>query len=193
MANYKISQMQGYNKDRESNDFYPTPPKATIMLLEKERFEGTVWEPACGDGAISKLLPDATISTDLYNRGYGESGVDFLTTYKEVDHIITNPPYRLAKEFVLHGLECANSKVAMLCKLNFLESVSRYKMFKSTPLSKVYVFSNRLSFDKGNQKGKGSGLLAYAWFVWDKNYKGDPRLDWLLEPSFGKTLFENTK
>lgn len=191
MANYTMNQMQGDSKDRESNDFYPTPPEATIMLLEKERFEGLIWEPACGDGAISKLLPDTTISTDLYYRGYGESGVDFLGTHKKVDHVITNPPYSLAKEFVLHGLECAESKVAMLCKLNFLESVNRHSLFKSTPLSKVYVFSKRVSFNKGNQKGKGSGLLAYAWFVWDKNYKGDPRLYWLLEPSVGKTLFEN--
>lgn len=172
--------MQGYSKNRVVNDFYPTPPIATIMLLEKEEFNGIIWEPACGDGAISKLLPETTISTDLYYYGYGKGGVDFLSTYKKVDHIITNPPYLLAKEFVLHGLECVNSKVAMLCKLNFLESVNRYQMFKSTPLYKVYVFSKQISFNKGTQKQKGAGLLAYAWFVWDKNYKGEPKLDWLL-------------
>jgi hypothetical protein len=176
----KTHQMQGFSKERESNDFYPTPPEAIQLLLSKESFPGLIWEPACGDGAISKFLPKTTISTDLFDRGYGQSGVDFLNTNKKVDHIITNPPYSIAKEFVEHALFCANHKVAMLLKLNFLESQSRYHLFKTTPLSMVYVFSKRVSFNKGTEKGKGSGLLAYAWFLWDHDYIGEPRIDWLI-------------
>jgi len=68
----------------------------------------------------------------------------------------------------------------MLLKLNFLEGQKRYQLFKSTPLKTVYVFSKRLSFDKGNEKGKGSGLLAYAWYVWEQGYKGKPMIEWIL-------------
>jgi hypothetical protein len=167
---------------RESNDFYPTPPYATLELLKKEQFEGSIWECACGDGAISKLLPrEKLFSSDLYNRGYGISDLDFLNCNdKKTNNIITNPPYKLAQEFVVHALECTDKKVAMLLKLNFLEGQKRYELFNNTPLKAVYVFSKRLSFDKGNEKGKGNGLLAYAWYIWEHSYKGKPYIDWIL-------------
>lgn len=176
-------------KNREIQDFYPTPPYATLKLLEKEKFFGSIYEPACGDGAISKILKDKypnqkIFSTDLINRGYGEKiDVDFLTyDYKKFkpDNIITNPPYKLAQEFIEKSLELAGYKVAMLLKLNFLEGQKRYELFKSTPLRSVYIFSKRLSFDKGEEKGKGNGLLAYAWYVWEQEYVGSPVIDWLL-------------
>jgi hypothetical protein len=166
-------------EQRESNDYYKTPFHATMGLLYREAFDGVIWECACGDGAISRLLPGEVISTDLYNRGYGESGVNFLTTFKRVDHIVTNPPYLLAQKFVEHALECASGKVAMLLKLNFLEGQKRKPFFETTPLRTVYVFSNRVSFDKGECEGKGSGLLAYAWFVWEVGYHGPPALGWI--------------
>lgn len=167
------------NLDREPNDYYKTPEPATMALLARERFCGTIWEPACGDGAISKLLTGQIISTDLYDRGFGESGIDFLTTTKEVDHIVTNPPYKLAQQFVQHALRCTSGKVAMLLKLNFLEGQARRDFWLNTPLRTVHVFSARLSFDKGEVAGKGSGLLAYAWYVWEHGYTGKPTIDWI--------------
>lgn len=164
---------------REANDFYRTPEWATRALLEREQFDGVVWEPACGDGAISKLLAPGTISTDLIDRGYGQGNVDFLLQSLQVDHIVTNPPYKLAQAFIEHALKCAARKTAMLLKLNFLEGQARYDFFRRTPLQTVYVFSRRLSFDKGDEPGKGNGLLAYAWFVWENGYTGRPQLAWL--------------
>src|SRR5882757_893058 len=82
---------------RAALDFYPTPPEATRALLSVEQFGGSIWEPACGDGAISSVLTDAghfVISTDLIDRGYGDGGVDFLSeTAPRAKHIVTNPPY----------------------------------------------------------------------------------------------------
>lgn len=167
------------NLEREKDDYYKTPAHATRALLSRETFEGVTWEPACGDGAISRLLPGTVISTDLHDRGFGESGVDFLREIRRVDNVVTNPPYVLAREFVEHALKCARYKVAMLLKLNFLEGQARYPFFEETPLRCVYVFSQRLSFDKGNEAGKGNGLLAYAWFVWDHRKEGPTQLGWL--------------
>jgi hypothetical protein len=166
-------------KQRERDDFYRTPACATCALLQRETFEGTVWECACGDGAISKLLPLSTISTDLFDRGFGEIGIDFLTERRQVNNIVTNPPYKLAQQFVEHALECADRKVAMLLKLNFLESIKRYRFFQQTPLRAVYVFSKRLSFDKGVKKSGGRGLLAYAWYVWEQGYTQRPQIEWI--------------
>ncbi len=85
------------NPYRAHLEFYPTPPEAVRALLSVEQFDGSIWEPACGDGAISKVLQAANhevISTDLVDRGFGRGGVNFLKTDKPLGkHIITNPPY----------------------------------------------------------------------------------------------------
>ena len=165
--------------ERAEGDFYKTPDHATLSLLERESFPGSIWEPACGDGAISKLLGMECRSTDLHYRGYGQGGTDFLITDGEADHIVTNPPYSLAEPFVRHALKCSRRKVAMLLKLNFLEGQKRKALFAETPLKTVYVFSKRPSFDRGDVKGKGNGLLAYAWFVWGKSHTEKPQLEWI--------------
>ena len=171
------------DKPRSKQDFYRTPAWATEALLDVETFEGSISEPACGDGAISRLLEQrygtcAVTSKDVEDWGYGERQ-DFLTDDTIYDNIVTNPPYCLAKEFVQHGLACARSKVALLLKLNFLEGQERAKWLPHTPLATVYVFSRRLSFDRSGETGLGKGLLAYAWFVWDKTHKGSPQIKWL--------------
>lgn len=170
--------IQGDNGDREENDFYPTPERATIELLKRININGIAWECACGDGAISVLLPENTISSDLIDRGFGETGIDFLKTYKKVDWIITNPPYSLATEFVEHSLECADN-VALLCKIQFLEGVKRYKFFKEHPPKKVYVFSSRLKIYKNGVKTNNSTMLCFAWFIWEKSFKGETIIDWI--------------
>ena len=125
--------------EREDNDFYATEPKALILLLERETFDDFVWEPACGKGHLSEVLKQSGYivkSTDLVDRGYGKSGVDFLkcTTPFNGD-IITNPPYKYAQEFVEHALELIPNghKVAMFLKLTFLESKNRRSLFESNP------------------------------------------------------------
>jgi len=169
--------------EREKNDFYATPEHATQSLLDMVNFDGDIWEPACGDGAISKVLTKNNFdvhSSDLVDRGYGESSLDFLESDIVADNIITNPPYKLAKQFAEHGLNQTNGKVALLLKLNFLESSGRYEMFKNTPLKHVLVFSKRLTFYEPNSDKKGkSGVLAYAWYVWEHGYEGKPQIDWI--------------
>src|SRR5438874_9423105 len=86
--------------DREKDDFYPTPAPATVALLAKEQFGPSIWEPACGDGAISKVLEangHNVVSTDLFNRGYGEARIDFLMEQQLLaPQIVTNPPFKMA-------------------------------------------------------------------------------------------------
>ena len=99
MTSKSSMQMVGHNlnNDRNKNDFYPTPPEATLALLNKQKFEGNIWECACGDGAISKILIDEgydVYSSDLIDRNYGDVGLDFLESNKKYDNIITNPPFK---------------------------------------------------------------------------------------------------
>jgi len=174
------------NGDRQVNDFYPTPAYAVEALLKRESFNGNIWECACGDGAISKVLEKngyEVISSDLSDYGYGESGVDFLQRYFLADNVITNPPYKDALSFVLKAKYSAKKKIAMFLKTVFLESSSRYDMFQDQefPLKTVYQFSKRVTLYKDGIKMKNSGMIAYAWYVWDKDYKGKPTIEWINE------------
>src|SRR5207237_7624221 len=112
----------------------------------------------------------AIASSDLYDRGYGDVGVDFLRPRRRADNIITNPPYNSAEVFVQSGLRFANQKFALLLRLAFLEGANRQQtIFSKAPPSRVWVFSERITFYPAGAVQKGSGTTAYAWFVWDKD------------------------
>ena len=175
----------GFSTDggRPADDFYITPPEATKALLAVEKFGPRLWEPACGDGTMSRTLEEAgykVTSTDLNSHGYGVSGVDFLTSWDCPRYdIVTNPPFKLAQEFAEHALNVAGAKVALLCRLAFLEGQRRKTFFKAHPPRRVWVFSWRVSmWRRGEVTGKGK-MMAYAWYVWERGYRGEPMLGWL--------------
>jgi hypothetical protein len=169
--------------DLEGPDFFPTPAWATHALIDNEKFDGDIWEPACGDGSMSRVLESTGLpvrSTDLFDRGYGEAGVDFLTSGIEVVNIITNPPYNAAEAFVEACSWKAYSKFALLLRLAFLEGANRANtIFKHNPPSRVWVFSERITFYPSGVEPKGSGTTAYAWFVWDRAAPVGTELKWL--------------
>ena len=172
---------------REENDFYSTEPRAVEELLKYEKFNKYILEPACGQGHISKVLKDngyIVKSQDLINRGYGEYGIDFLkTNMKWKGDIITNPPYKYAKQFVEKALEIVEekSKIAMLLKIQFLESQSRYKLFKKNNPKYIYVFSKRVNCWKNGIELNTNGAICYSWYIWEKGYKEETIVRWIGE------------
>ena len=177
--------------DLNGPDFFPTPRWATFALVESEKFAGEIWEPACGDGAMSQVFEETgskVFSSDLFDRGYGESGIDFLSPPRTADNIITNPPYNCAEGFVASGVRHAKHKFALLLRLAFLEGANRANtIFATTPPARVWVFSERITFYPKGVDPKGSGTTAYAWFVWDKDAPNSTELKW-LKPGY-KTRF----
>lgn len=169
--------------DLDGPDFFPTPAWATHALVDNERFNGEIWESACGDGAMSEVLATTgspVASSDLYDRGYGDAGVDFLSGHRRrAANIVTNPPYNAAEGFVRAGLESADKKFALLLRLAFLEGANRQRtIFTDAPPSRVWVFSERITFYPAGAVQKGTGTTAYAWFVWDKDAAGGTELRW---------------
>lgn len=169
--------------DLQGPDYFPTPEWATYALIANERFEGTIWEPACGDGAMSRVLETTGLpvrSTDLFDRGYGDAGVDFLKAECAADNIVTNPPYNSAEAFVRAGLLQAGRKLALLLRLAFVEGANRQRtIFSKAPPTRIWVFSERITFYPAGAVQKGSGTTAYAWFVWDKLEIGKTEMKWL--------------
>lgn len=176
-------------QEREQHDFYATDPRTVEMLLELEEFNGPIWEPACGNGHMSKVLEEHDYlvrSSDIVKRDYFWCyEKDFLNCNDVWDgDIITNPPYKYAKEFVEKALEVVTDghKVAMFLKLTFLESKKRRELFDKYPPKVIYVSSSRLQCARNGDFGKyknGVGMaVAYAWFIWEKGFKGEPIVRW---------------
>ena len=176
------------DEERQNEDFYATEPRAAELLLELETFSSNIWECACGDGSLSKVFENAGYSvksTDLIDRGFGESGIDFLTTQTEWDgDIITNPPYKYGKEFVEKAIKTIpeGKKVAMFLKLQFMEGKARKNLFLKYPPKVIYVSASRLLCAKNAEFNKmiegGGSAIAYGWFVWQKGYNGDTKVKW---------------
>ena len=185
------------SEEREENDFYATPPCATKALIKycKENniniFDRTILEPACGKGHITDVLIKEgldIIAFDIIDRGYEhqKDKIDFFMYDDDINYnIITNPPYKFAKEFIEHSLDIvkSDSYVCMLLKITFLEGKGRYEMFKNNPPYKVLIFSNRVNCSKQGDFEKDSeygGAVGYAWYIWKKGYKGKPEIDWIM-------------
>lgn len=192
-----------FSEEREENDYYATDPIAIDKLLSVEYPQHKIWECASGGGHLSKRLQEHgfwVYSTDIVDRGYCDEIVDFLNEepiygihaqplfgrVQTAFDIITNPPYKYATEFVLRALELlpARCKCYMFLKLTFLESEKRYKqIFKDNPPIRIHVFSKRVACAKNGDfsrvKESGGSVTAYAWFVWEKGYKGTTTVDWI--------------
>lgn len=167
------------NADRVENDDYPTPPCAVRALLEVERFRGGILEPASGEGYISRTLEAEgykVYSSDISPNGYGTGNMDFFCLRRRLraKHVITNPPYRFAREFIEHSLDIVSGKVAMLLQMRFFGSVGRYQWFKDTNLSRVRVFSRTLPYRDGDGQWHKSGGMLHAWFIWDRESTPNP-------------------
>ena len=177
------------NAKREENDFYATNPKAIESVLDifnQIEVSNKVWECSCGQGHISKVLKENgydVLSTDLIDRGYADYEVDFLeTTDKFNGDIVTNPPFKLAEEFVEHGFELIENgnKIALFLKVQFLESKKRKALFEKYPLKHLLVYSERQQCSKdADFERYHATTQCYCWFVFEKGYDGKPEIEWI--------------
>lgn len=187
---------------RSDLDFYETPASAVTAFLKASGWSPktkVVWEPAAGNGAISNVVrehfPGATVITsdikqrdmiltmerDFLQHQWGE-GKQFL----ENKDIITNPPFSHAQAFVGKALELVNGDVVMLLRLAFLETTKRRTLFDKKHLREVWVSSKRIHFtapyltQREKETGKKSiSGMAMVWFIFNRNYKGDPVIKWI--------------
>lgn len=169
---------------RKKFDLYETPYSMTGHLLCRERFDvhRSMCEPACGHGAIVKVLRQrkwrGVVAYDI------QRGTDFLQETRKFDYIVTNPPYALALEFMLKAKQVATKKFAFLMPLNYLHGQRRFEQVYSDRaygLKKVWVFTRypRLGEPLRSDGKYGTGLMVYAWYVFENGYAGKPEIDWI--------------
>jgi hypothetical protein len=182
--------MSQRSEPRDSLDDFPTPPWATRALVEhvlKDQPDFgsmSVWEPACNRGYMSSALSpyfSNVISSDVAYYGFGDVA-DFLAlaTKQEFDWIITNPPFRLAEQFILKALNHATEGVAMLVRTSFLEGIGRHeRLFSVRPPTRVAQFAERVPMVKGRLDAKVSTATSYCWAIWLHNSTGKPEFCWI--------------
>ena len=198
MQNTSHAVMAQRTEALDSPDDFPTPPWATRALIEHILDDTgmlarlSCLEPACGAGHMAKVLKEyfgEVQYSDAYAYGYGPVR-DFVAQPYDTnacDWVITNPPFRLAEEFVLRALRVARVGVAILARTVFLESKGRYNaIFSETPPNKFAQFVERVPMVRGRLDSKASTATGYAWLVWEKETGGSPRLMWV--PPCRKTL-----
>lgn len=175
------------------DDLYETPEVATRALLNyiNIRPYQTVWEPACGPGAIVRELEAAghdVIATDINDYGQDQNGVfDFLERKERphnVDWVITNPPFMkgMAHRFRNHALRTLMiPNVALLVRLAYLEGVGRMLDHQDGTMSKVVIFSRRLPMmhRHGWEGPTNSSAMAFCWVVWNRFHEGPPDLEFV--------------
>jgi hypothetical protein len=174
------------------DDLYETPSEAVYALLEVEDLPDSIWECACGGGAIARVLRYSgfeVYATDLVDHRCpgSESRIDFLLEQRAPDGIeciLTNPPYKNADQFVAHALKLV-PHVIMLLPLRFLESERRTPILDSGTLARVYVFKNRLPMmhRAGWSGPRATSSIAFAWFVWDRNHVGPATINRISAPA----------
>ena len=176
------------NDERANNDYYATDPKAAELLLELENFSDNIWECASGEGHLANVFKSAGYNvkcSDLVDRTGNTEIIDFLKFKGTFDgDVITNPPYKYAKEFVEKAIESVTDghKVAMFLKLQFLEGKGRREFFDKYPPKMVYVSSSRIMCAKNGDfdgiKESGGSAVDYCWYIWEKGYSGDTIIKW---------------
>jgi len=180
------------NADRQKEDFYATSPKALELFLNKIKedgfkIKGVIWECACGKGHLSEELKRngyLVKSTDLIDRGYGKGNVDFLKHNIRAwgTSILTNPPFKLAERFVENGLDVIQQDyhLILFLKIQFLEGQKRKKLFKKYPPKYIYCHSSKQLCAKDAEFEKYTATTQfYAWYVWEKGFKGDTIIKWI--------------
>jgi hypothetical protein len=188
--NVSTAVMARRKEPHDSLDYFPTPAWGTRALCEWLHDHGDVflntriaWEPACGDGYMSRPLAEFfadVISSDVHPYGYGLVE-DFLWPSEHTaDWIITNPPFRLAEQFAETAIVRAKLGVAILVRTAFLESIGRFEgLFTRNPPSDILQFVERLPMVKGKVDADASSATAYCWLVWRKHATPGTQFHWI--------------
>jgi hypothetical protein len=182
-------QVQRHSHVERGLDLYETPDVAVEALLRVEKIPQRIWEPAAGKGAIVRVLRrhgHAVIASDIFDYGGLDFAGDFLAQERlpaGCEAIVTNPPFKIANEFVAHALKLA-PLVIMLLRLAFLESERRCGILEGSGLARVHVFRKRLPMlhRDGWQGRKANSGMSFAWYTWIRGYNNGPtiidRISW---------------
>lgn len=175
--------------EREANDYYSTDESAITLLHKHNLLDRDVpyWESAVGGGRLARELKrlgyNVVKETDLFDRGYGDSGVDFFKCQEVFQgNIITNPPYSFINDWIVHSINLASNKSYIFCRIQTIETINRYeRIFKNNPPVYICPFVKRINCYRNDDTSFKQSAVCYAWFIWDNQVDNqDTKVKWLI-------------
>jgi hypothetical protein len=165
------------NQTERDKSLYCTPPHVVSALLRRETFPGVVWECAAGRGDIVRVLRrcgcEQVVATDLNDWGFRPCGIeDFLQSRREVESLVTNPPYPLKHEFLVHAKKIVRCKIAMLLPVLFeytAKFIDNHEHDTTFAWKALYAFRQPIPWKNVKER---SGKVIHGWFVFQRGYQG---------------------
>lgn len=210
VANRSAAVMQSRRESPDSLDDFPTPPWATRALCEFLRRECgihlgnfIVREPAANRGHMVRPLSEyfaKVLPSDVYDYGAGYPVEDYLFGpdgwWSPTDWTITNPPFKLAEQFIVRALERSANGVAVIVRSAFLEGGARYRtLFHVKPPTHILQFTERVvmlkgrlvrtgaadakNLDEDGEPKRATSATAYSWLVWRHAYGPETQFHWI--------------
>ncbi len=177
--------------ERHPDDWYVEEEWVDHRLFEYEPFEGSICDPACGLGRIVEAARCARFThawgQDKVDRSaYCERTADFLSDDfrdRTPENVVSNPPFKLSREFVVRARQIAARKVVMLLPLGWISGDKRSRWLEETRPRRVLILTPRPSTPPGPALLTGllprRGKTDFAWYIWERGYNGEPEFAWL--------------
>lgn len=104
--------------NKNGNDVVMTPEDLSKKIVARFsdffKKNDVILEPCKGEGSFIKAIEKYDVENDWCEISLGR---DFLEYNKQVDFIITNPPFSKIREFLEHGCKITNKSIIFLCLL----------------------------------------------------------------------------
>lgn len=179
----------GEARPRQDADWYPTPKDVTCALFDRVKFDGTIYEPCCGDGSLAVVAEEDygydVIGTDLHHRGYGVGHGEAFDVLKAErllgPNVVTNPPFNIAGEIIEHMWSLGPERMAMLLKSTFWHAENRRAIFDRTPPSRIIALTWRPDF-----LGLKRPTMEVIWCVWERGHVGPTSYELAERPEWAK-------
>lgn len=195
--------------ERAKDDFYQSSTEIANALFECVK-AGIKRNELYAEGLEETVIIDSSVGTgtllepfrykcwsligyDIADRGYKFVSVQDWLTVKEIPNprnkpkvIVQNPPFKLALEFVQHSLELLNNGELLfsLHRIQFLEGLERFENLYKNKYKRpkyVFVFTKRVSCITPDIENKGKNAVCFAWFMWQKGYRGSTQIKWIMD------------
>tara|TARA_B100000767_G_C19454206_1_gene405353 strand:+ start:47 stop:616 length:570 start_codon:yes stop_codon:yes gene_type:complete len=157
-------------QNKEEHEFYPTPIDAVelarTLLDQNKRW----WEPCAGDGRILNHFDNVILGTDIKPRSPEVKESNFITMNKpkNIEGIITNPPFTLGYDLIKKALYEWKIPALLLMRVEYIAAKARQDVVKH--MTDMHIVSDLIKFETiSGRIVNGNGTGRCAWMLFDPN------------------------
>jgi hypothetical protein len=169
------------NYARKPQDAYQTPDWVLQCVFDHVPWARRVWEPACGEGNLVRVLADNGFNVYATDIKDGEDFFSFRDN-RDCEGIVTNPPYEDSAVFIQHAIDLmqpVNGFVMMLLPIDYACAKTRRQLFAdSNVFAKKIELTKRIVWFEREDEKKAAPSENHAWFLWNWRRAERPGIFW---------------